>query len=525
MICTVSALLICAISLSGLGGSLASRHGFCTRNQCFGALEEPVDFPGAREECTKLWGQLPKLNYTVLGNLRTSLLSGLTGRFWIAGNATKEAAATLQNCSYVSVATGQEVALASAPCRDILDGFLCHYAFTGPCREFPAREGARVTYTSHMGFQVQPIQAIPPGTIAVLTKVGAEHPDSKHLCFDKDWTPAPWSCEVLGGGCEIACNSTTGRCTCPARRDLLSNNVSCTADPCARCAQLCKPKGDSYACDCAEGYRLTGNGEGCVDVDECKEEDPCTGDGEKCVNTQGSYECRCQNGLDWDDGSCVDMSICSVCEHTCDKVNGVYECICYRGYKVSPRDPTRCEMYCSDRDCRAVCIQNREDPKAEPSCYCPRGYILDRVNGTNMCSDINECEESECHRCENLHGSFTCSCDQGFRLYRGYKCVAIKEEEGSGSPPPYPTAAGVQPGAVPSYVKAGSVLGITVFLVLAAVLLFFLVYSAAKRSGSFQLDSLKPSNIDNIFYLQQVTTETYKRLSLDKHFKNDSQVP
>lgn len=520
MICSVSALLICAISLSGLGGSLASRHGFCTRNQCFGVLEEPMDFPGAREECKKLWGQLLKLNYTVLGNLRTSLLSGLTGKFWITGNTTEEAAATLQNCSYVSVATGQE---APAPCRDILDGFLCHYTFEDSCQALPAGEGARVTYTSHMGFQVHPVQTIPQGAIAVMGKIGAEHPDSKYLCYEKGWKRAPWSCEVLGGGCEFGCNSVTGRCTCPPRRDLLSNKISCNADPCARCTHSCKPEGDSYACDCAKGYRLAGDGEACVDVDECKEEDPCTGDGEECVNTQGAFECRCREGFEPEDGVCVDISICNKCEHMlCDKPNGVYECMCKPGYKVSPRDPTRCEMYCSVRDCLATCILNHRNPETEQQCYCPKGYILNQVNGTNMCSDINECEGSQCHRCENLYGSFRCSCNQGFRVHKGYKCV---EEEGPGPLPPYPTAAGVQPGAVPSYIKAGSVLGITVFLVLAAVLLFFLVHNAAKRCGSFQLHSLKHSNIDNIFYLQQVTTETYKRLSLDKHFKNDSQVP
>lgn len=532
MICTVSALLICAISLCGLGGSLGSRHGYCTRNQCFGLIEESMDFPGAREECKTFGGQLLEWNYTVLGNLRTSLPSGLTGRFWIAGNMTEKAAATLQNCSSVSVATGQEFARLPAPCDYILDGFLCHYTFTDHCQALQAREGARVTYTSHMGFQVHGIQTFPPGTFAVMGKVGVEHPDSKYLCYGKDWMRAPWNCEVLKGGCEIGCNSTTGRCTCPARRDLLSNNISCTADPCARCAHSCKPEGDSYACDCRKGYRLAGDGESCVDVDECKEEDPCTADGEVCVNTQGDFKCECQEGFEPEDGVCMDVSICEKCEHRCEKPNGVYECMCMPGYKVSPKDPTRCEMYCPKRDCPAVCIRNSQDSNSESPCYCPIGFILNRVNGTAMCSDINECEGSQCHRCENLYGSFRCSCNQGFRLHKGEKCVAIKteeeeeeEEEGSGSPPPYPTAAGVQPGAVPSYVKAGSVLGITVFLVLAAVLLFFLVHHAVKRCGSFKLDSLKHSNIDNIFYLQQVTTETYKRLPLDKHFKNDSQVP
>uniref|UniRef100_A0A8C4GWT7 Thrombomodulin n=1 Tax=Dicentrarchus labrax TaxID=13489 RepID=A0A8C4GWT7_DICLA len=233
-----------------------------------------------------------------------------------------------------------------------------------------------------------------------------------------------------------------------------------------------------------------------------------------------------------EDGVCVNVSICANCEHMlCDKVSGVYGCVCRKGYKVSARDPTKCERNCTERDCPAKCIPNPDIVQKDLlQCFCPDGYILDVTNTTTICTDIDECEtEKPCdHKCENLNGGFTCLCNKGFKLHKGYKCVSIdeeveEEEEGSGSTPPYPTLAGAHPAAVPSYVKTGSVLGITVFLVLLMALLFFLVHNAIKRCGKFQLHSFKHPNID-IFYLQQVTTETYKRLSFDKPFKNDPQI-
>lgn len=51
-----------------------------------------------------------------------------------------------------------------------------------------------------------------------------------------------------------------------------------------------------------------------------------------------------------------------------------------------------------------------------------------RSDGQN-CEDINECLEYSCsHDCENVVGSFKCSCPSGLQLEKdGRHCVVIEE--------------------------------------------------------------------------------------------------
>ncbi|XP_038582586.1 thrombomodulin-like [Micropterus salmoides] len=520
MIPRTNALLICVVFLCGLEETVLSGRGHCTGNQCFALFQKPDDFLGAQEICKTFDGQLFVFNLEHLRKILRSSPNGLSGSYWLelhsAGRTTEEAVAGLQNCSYIS---GQNSTVLWKPCRENLDGFLCQYTFEENCSILQAGGGAQMKYTAHMGFEVNDSETFPLGTIA--EKAGGKYPDSRYLCYSNGWLRAPWNCEVLRGGCEYNCNSTTHTCTCPAGQTLHPNNITCTTDPCADCAHECQQVGDNYVCTCREGFELAQDMKLCVDVDECKK-DPCTGEGEECVNTQGGFECRCKDGFEEEDGVCEDVAICEKCEHMwCQKFNGVYKCVCKEGFRVSPLDPTKCEQHCTERDCPANCVENQ--------CFCPDGYIQDSDDGIPICTDINECDnEQECdHKCENLFGGYRCLCNEGFKLHNEHRCLPTSEEEeaeGSGSPSPFPTPAGAHPAAVPSYIKTGSVLGITVFMVLCAALLFYLIQSTAKRCGKFQLSSFKHPNID-IFYLQQVTTETYKRLSFDKQLKNDFQIP
>lgn len=490
-------------------------------------VRAPGDFAAARKSCRDMMGDVPRVSKEQAQETLAAPLSGRSGSYWVDREDTE---GDLGLCSSVSVSGGGEIALSWGQCAVELDGFVCQFEVGSTCARLGVDGAAQVNYTAYLGFDLSHAETLPLGTVAVVQKLGGSSLDSKHLCAHGGWMRAPWSCEVMQGGCAHGCNSTH-TCTCPPGQTLHPNGVTCNEDPCAECAEGCKWNGVSHACVCKrKGYRLAQDGKGCVDVDECAEEDLCMDEGEECVNTHGGFECQCRDGFLEEDGACVDVTICPKCEHMkCVKLQGVYGCACREGFRVSDRDPTKCERHCTQRDCVAVC--HRNDDKRKPDmlqCDCPRGYIKDLRGNDTICTDMDECEMKPCdHECENLFGDYRCSCREGFRLQGRDRCVAIqedkedKEEDESGSGG-QSTPAPAHPAAVPSYIKTGSVLGIAVFMALGAALLCVVARATAKRCSKFELASLRHRDID-VFHLQQVTTENYKRLSFDKQSKSDVQ--
>ncbi|XP_078130754.1 thrombomodulin-like [Sander vitreus] len=485
MIPTTHALLIWVLFLCELEETIQSTQGHCTENQCFALFQELGDFAEAQKSCKDSGGQSLMVNSEHVEKL---LKSPLRGSYWLEHSADEKAAAGSRSCTYISVSEGQNFTVLWKPCLDTLDGFLCQYPFDEPCSALQAAGDATVKYTykpKDFELELDDSETFPPGTIAVAKKLNGKYFDSKHLCSLSRWLEAPWNCEVFQGGCEHSCSSTTHGCVCPAGEILHPNNFTCTDSPCMA--------------------------------------NPCTGEGEECETTQAGFTCTCKDGFVQEDGVCVDVTICEKCEHMlCVKFNGSYECHCRKGFRVSSHDPTKCEMNCTERDCPSICVHY--DDK-ELKCFCPDGYIKDESpNNTPFCTDIDECDNKYCHhQCENLFGSYRCLCNEGFKLHPNkYDCVEEEDDDGSGSTAPYPSPASPNPATVvPFYIKTGSVMGITVFMALIAVLLYFLIRNVVKRYGKFELSSFKHPAID-IFYLQQVTTETYKKMSFDKQFKTDS---
>ncbi|XP_026197335.1 thrombomodulin-like [Anabas testudineus] len=517
------ALLISVLFL--LEETVFSQSDPCAGDLCYEVFLKAADFSGAKKDCEESGGQLFHHNLEQAEKTLACVPRGIGGRFWLSGTNRTDP----QLCSFVTVTMGGNPTLSWTPCPAKLDGFLCQYTLENHCSSLHVHGGAKVRYVTHPGCEASGSNRFPLGTIAVAETPGGKYLDSKHVCIDGSWMQAPWNCEVMKGGCEHGCNDITKTCFCPAKQILHPNNITCSKDACADCAQGCHQQGDSHECVCTAGYRQAKDRKSCVDVDECKETNPCTGEGEECVNTQGSFMCQCKREFIEEDGVCVNISICDMCEHMlCEKSNGVYGCKCRKGFRVSPHDPTMCEQHCAERDCPARCILNSDVKKEDmQQCFCPEGYIRDTRDGETICTDIDECEfMAICnHKCENVFGSFKCLCDEGYTLRNGYQCVPTEmneEDDGSGSSPSLPTPGNTHQATVPSYIKAGSVLGITMFMLLCTGLLCFLVRNIAKRCGKFELSSLKGPDID-IYYLQQVTTDTYKRLSFDKQSKTDSQ--
>uniref|UniRef100_A0A3B4YB11 EGF-like domain-containing protein n=1 Tax=Seriola lalandi dorsalis TaxID=1841481 RepID=A0A3B4YB11_SERLL len=398
--------------------------GHCAGTRCLVLFREPMDFPGAQKCCKNEGGELSSVDLGQPQETLRSLLGELSGSFWVepmkgTGVKTGEAASGPRNCS--SVLTGGALMMSFSLCDEKLDGFLCRFSFEEPCGSLLAGGDVQVRYNlSHWGLKVEDTKTFPQGATAVAEKVGAEDPDSMHVCFGGKWFHAPWNCEVMGGGCEHKCNSSTNTCMCPESQTLHHNNFTCIKDPCADCKHGCEQKGDSFFCKCEKGFRLAKDRKSCLDVDECKEQDPCKGVGMGCENKQGGFECKCKDGFVEEDKVCVDVSICDKCEHMkCNKHDGIYRCECHEGFRVSPKN-----------------------------------------NNTTFCTDINECEHYHMcdHTCENLFGSYRCSCDEGYELVEGHTCVQTETDEGSGSgsSTPQPTPAGSSPAAVPSYIKTGT---------------------------------------------------------------------
>jgi hypothetical protein len=113
------------------------------------------------------------------------------------------------------------------------------------------------------------------------------------------------------------CDDSSGAAICTCDAPYGGDNCQ-LVDECALgidgCAHTCENTEGSYECSCDEGYRLDEDEHGCVDIDECAEGvDDCD---QVCVNTDGSYECDCDPDYDlgMDGVSCISQQV--TFEHT-----------------------------------------------------------------------------------------------------------------------------------------------------------------------------------------------------------------
>ena len=71
------------------------------------------------------------------------------------------------------------------------------------------------------------------------------------------------------------------------------------------------------------------------DIDECSTEGVCDENAE-CLDTQGSFECTCHSGYTGDGDTCLDIDECLTdpCDEnaTCTNNNGSFSCQCDSGF-------------------------------------------------------------------------------------------------------------------------------------------------------------------------------------------------
>ncbi|XP_036423801.1 pro-epidermal growth factor [Colossoma macropomum] len=120
---------------------------------------------------------------------------------------------------------------------------------------------------------------------------------------------------------------------------MVSDQDKCFSLSCDVNAQ-CVLDDTGAVCRCLSGF--TGDGQICVDIDECTLGfAECMSVRSECVNTAGGYFCQCRSGFSGDGHHCIDIDECRLEMHSCDvnaeclNTQGHYECRCRDGYSGS----------------------------------------------------------------------------------------------------------------------------------------------------------------------------------------------
>ncbi|XP_052784322.1 uncharacterized protein LOC128220099 isoform X2 [Mya arenaria] len=211
-----------------------------------------------------------------------------------------------------------------------------------------------------------------------------------------------------------------------------SNYNGCAGNPCTlgrNCTDLSpeeqQSQGRAYMCsECPLGYTSReGDDNVCIDIDECASYSSCE---QSCINTEGSFICVCEQGLQQDRtnlSACRDFNECEDethnCSQVCDNFYGGYRCECRTGFVLNETtgqclqgDVNQCDPTTINCTNTAGCTV---DEYNTTTCFCERGFELDRL-GKN-CQDIDECLRHICpQECINFNGGFECSCLDGYRL-------------------------------------------------------------------------------------------------------------
>uniref|UniRef100_A0A8C5EPM3 Latent transforming growth factor beta binding protein 1 n=1 Tax=Gouania willdenowi TaxID=441366 RepID=A0A8C5EPM3_GOUWI len=245
---------------------------------------------------------------------------------------------------------------------------------------------------------------------------------------------------------------------------------------------FCENRLGSFQCLCDQGYQVSQDNKGCMDVNECELLSSVCGEAQ-CVNVDGSFMCVCPSGQDYNVmvGKCeqtlLDSSASSVerkecyyrlndenlCESVLTSHVTLQECCCTLGAgwgdncEVHPcpvnetdhfnrlcpsgrgfvpngdslyglpisYNADECTLFGQEVCEGGFCL----DTKGSYECYCKTGQDYDPVR--LQCRDIDECQdESICvgGQCLNTEGSYMCFCTHPMVLDpSSSQCVIVPE--------------------------------------------------------------------------------------------------
>ena len=148
----------------------------------------------------------------------------------------------------------------------------------------------------------------------------------------------------------------------------------------------CQNVAGSHLCQCPKGYRLSPDGNECLDVNECLEKVGFCVDG-FCQNTEGSVRCECPVGwqLSADGSQCVDAR-----EEPCYNEHKGKFCLGPRGQNTTRRNCCCTLAAAWGLDCQACPAQNTKEFQK----LCPLG-----AGRGGDGEDFDECAMME-HLCE-----------------------------------------------------------------------------------------------------------------------------
>lgn len=358
--------VVCAL-LWGRSGGLEPNSGYCIGNQCFTVSTRPGNFTAGLGECQQLGGHLMTVRSSVSQDVLALVLGNFSGRFWIG----------------LHLPTG-------CPDQSLeLNGF---YWVTG---------GSESDFSNW------------PTPI--------DHSCSSHRCVsvstvdDFKWIRGPCDAQAAGFLCEFRFNETCSSLEARAGETLIYRTPIGVEDkdllslPPGSIAVL-MPSESKYICFSRRWRQAPWK----CDVLEGGCEHKCTLDAERipsCVcppgqsiNPENKVTCEEAPG-----DPCASLR----CAHACNENGGSYACTCRQGFKLAA-DGRSCVDFNECTDARRCAGDNSRcvNTVGGFQCVCKDGYS--KVRG--VCVDVNECMSAPCeHNCDNLPGSYKCSCYKGFK--------------------------------------------------------------------------------------------------------------